>query len=122
MADEKTQTKNQLIERLTEESRLRGFQEFPKMKYHPDGRVATVNSSTEESNLGGEWCNLPQQALDERKRRDEEEKQRLALKIAEEAEAERKRREPPPAQVLEEPEIDSDSEPSDAKKGKGRSK
>lgn len=58
------------------------FAEFPKMKHHPDGRTATVNTSQEESALGSDWCNTPQQALDERTKRDEAAAKRVAAQIA----------------------------------------
>lgn len=61
------------------------FQEFPKMKHHPDGRTATVNSSHEESALGEDWCNTPQQALDERAKRDRAAELRVAERLAAEA-------------------------------------
>lgn len=63
------------------------FAEFPKMKHHADGRTVTVNSGSEESALGGEWCNNPDQALSEKQKRDDAEAARLTAKIAEEAKA-----------------------------------
>jgi hypothetical protein len=75
MADQENQ--RDYLERLSRESLARGFVEYPKMLYHPDGRQATVNSSREESELTGNgWCRLPAEALKIRAERDEADKKR----------------------------------------------
>lgn len=87
MADE-PQTKAQMIENLTKESLARGFIEFPKMLYHPDGRQLTVTSRTDEQNaLNSDFCPTPQAALDVKTKRDEDDRQRQALAVAQEANA-----------------------------------
>jgi hypothetical protein len=58
------------------------YAEFPKMKHHPDGRTATVNSESEESALGEDWCPNPTEALKVRAARDAADEKRLAAQIA----------------------------------------
>jgi hypothetical protein len=58
------------------------YAEFPKMKHHPDGRTALVNSESEESALGGEWCPNPAEALKIRAERDAADEKRVAAQIA----------------------------------------
>lgn len=61
------------------------FQEFPKMLYHPDGRQLTVNSDEEESKAGSDWHPTPQDAIDEKTRRDAADAKRAALAVGREA-------------------------------------
>lgn len=58
------------------------YQEFPKMKHHPDGRTAIVGNDREESALGGEWFPNPTEALKVRTERDAADEKRLAAQIA----------------------------------------
>lgn len=58
------------------------FQEFPKMKYHPDGRQQIVEDSAAESALGGEWAPNPTEAAKVRAQRDEADEKRQAAQIA----------------------------------------
>jgi hypothetical protein len=89
-----TQTKTQVIEQITQESQARGFIEYPKMLYHPDGRQLTVTGKKEEeAALRGDWCPTPQDALDVKEERDEADRQRLAEQIAADAKAKREREE-----------------------------
>lgn len=75
MAEQENQ--RDYIERLTRESLGRGFIEYPKMLYHPDGRQATVTSPAEESELTGNgWCLKPAEALKIRAERDEADRKR----------------------------------------------
>lgn len=61
------------------------FAEFPKMKFHPDGRNAIVNNDSEESSLGAEWLPSPTEALKVRAERDAADEKRLAAQIAKKA-------------------------------------
>lgn len=71
MADEKLKTRESVIEELTRESQARGFIEFPKMLYHPDGRQLTVTSPAEEQTaLAGDWVPNPTAAQEVRAKRD----------------------------------------------------
>ena len=63
------------------------FAEFPKMKYHPDGRTATVEDDAAESALGGEWLPNPAAAEKVRADRDAAEEKRAALRAGSEARA-----------------------------------
>lgn len=58
------------------------FAEFPKMKHHPDGRQAIVNSEAEERALGDDWCPNPMAAAKVRAERDAADEKRLAAQIA----------------------------------------
>lgn len=61
------------------------YQEFPKMKHHPDGRTAIVEDGPAESALGGEWMPNPAEAAKVKADRDAAEEKRQALKLAAEA-------------------------------------
>lgn len=58
------------------------FREFPKMKHHPDGRTHVVDSSEQESALGGEWLPTPDAALKVRAERDARDEKRASAQIA----------------------------------------
>jgi hypothetical protein len=72
------------MDKETEEriSRPYSFQEYPKMKYHPDGRTATVADDAAESALGGEWMPNPTEAAKMRAERDAADEKRAAAQIA----------------------------------------
>ena len=71
MANENPKTRDDVIAELTRESLARGFIEFPKMLYHPDGRQLTVTSGAEEQTaLASDWCPNPTAAADVRAKRD----------------------------------------------------
>lgn len=91
MADEKQKTQTQIIQELTEESRNRGYVPFPKALYHPDGRTAAVASESEQSALGGEWFEKPQEALDEKAKRDKRDSDAFIAKANAEAKASAKK-------------------------------
>jgi hypothetical protein len=40
------------------------YQEFPKVKYHPDRDPVTVQDAIEEDALGPNWFDRPDQALE----------------------------------------------------------
>jgi hypothetical protein len=87
MADDKQKTQTQIIQELTEESRLRGYVPFPKWLYHPDGRSQVVNTELEQTALGGEWLASPQEALDEKAKRDKRDSDAFIAKANAEAAA-----------------------------------
>lgn len=62
------------------------YQEFPKMKHHPDGRTEVVNDASAESALGGEWMPNPTEALKIKAERDEAAAKRAAAQLAKESE------------------------------------
>jgi hypothetical protein len=72
------------MDRETEErvNRPIPFQEFPKMKYHPDGRQQIVEDAQAESALGGEWAPNPTEAAKVRAERDAADEKRQAAQIA----------------------------------------
>lgn len=67
---DKQQTKEQFIQQLTEENARKAFEEFPKVIYHPDGSTLTVQSRKEQDARGEEYFESPQEAIDEKDRRD----------------------------------------------------
>lgn len=81
------ENKNQLIDRLTEESIARGFIEYPKMLHHTDGsNVVVTNKPDEEAALaGGDLHPTPTLAQAEKAKRDEAERKRLAVAVGSEA-------------------------------------
>ena len=81
------ETKNQLIDRLTEESIARGYIEYPKMLHHTDGGNVVVTSKPDEETAlaGGDLHPTPALAQAEKARRDEAERKRGALAIGAEA-------------------------------------
>lgn len=64
------------------------YAEFPKWKYHPDGRSQLVSGEREDSELGPEWLPNPTEALAERDRRDEASLKAFAAKGAKAAKGE----------------------------------
>lgn len=58
------------------------YQEFPKMKHHPDGRTAIVEDEKAESALGGEWAPNPTEAAKVKGERDAADEKRQAAQIA----------------------------------------
>ncbi len=72
------------MDRETEErvNRPIPYQEFPKMKHHPDGRTAIVDDDKAESALGGEWMPNPTEAAKVKAQRDEADEKRQAAQIA----------------------------------------
>lgn len=82
-------TKEKVIEQLTEESRARGFVEYPKMLHKTDGgHVIVTNKHEEEAALSdGDVHPTPTDALAEKTKRDAAETKRHALKIGAEAKA-----------------------------------
>lgn len=81
------------IDRLTRENASKAFEEFPKSLYHPDSRHQIVTGSQAQSALGGEWFEKPQEAIDERERRDKAAADKFTARVnaeaAEKAAAER---------------------------------
>lgn len=65
-------------ERIDQYNREYVHQEYPKMRHHPDGREATVQSQAEESALGGEWMDRAD-AVAERERRDKRDAEKIAV-------------------------------------------
>jgi hypothetical protein len=87
VTDEKQKTKEDIIRELTEDSLRRGFVPFPKWLYHPDGRSQIVNDEAGQTALGGEWLASPQEALDEKARRDKRDSDAFIAKSNAEAKA-----------------------------------
>ena len=83
------ETKNQMIERLTEESAQRGFIEFPKMLHHTDGSNTIVNNKDEEAEVlaSGNFHPNPALAQAAKAKRDEADRKKAALAIGKEAAA-----------------------------------
>jgi hypothetical protein len=73
----KQPSKDDIERELTEKNRSMPRQEYPKMKYHPEGHPSvpdgqpprTVASKEEEDKLGDEWQDTPQDAIDLREAR-----------------------------------------------------
>lgn len=86
MSDEK-ETEAKVIERMNTESRQRGFVEYPKWLYHPDGRSALITNRTQQSELGGEWFESITEANAEKDRRDKRSSDAFVAKVNEEAAA-----------------------------------
>lgn len=86
MSDEK-ETESKVIERMNNESRQRGFVEYPKWLYHPDGRAALITNRTQQSELGGEWLESPTEAIAEKDKRDKRDSDKFIAKVNEEAAA-----------------------------------
>lgn len=86
---EETQTKRQVIEQLENETRQRGFVEYPKMLHKTDGgHVIVTNKREEESALAaGDVHPTPAEALAEKEKRDAAEAKKAALKVGAEAKA-----------------------------------
>jgi hypothetical protein len=60
---------------------------FPKWLYHPDGRSQIVNDEAGQTALGGEWLASPQEAIDEKARRDKRDSDAFIAKSNAEAKA-----------------------------------
>lgn len=58
------------------------FREFPKMRHHPDGRTAIVETESQESALGGEWMPNPTEAAKVKADRDAAAEKRQAAQMA----------------------------------------
>lgn len=86
MSEEKL-TYDQTIAKLNDESRMRGFVPFPKWLYHPDGRSQLVADEAAQSKLGGEWLASPQEAIDEKEKRDKVASDAFIAKVNAEAKA-----------------------------------
>jgi len=71
------ETKEQFIQRLTEENARKPFEEFPKMLYHPDGSSLTVRSRKEQDAKGEEYFESPQEAIDEKAKRDKRDSEKF---------------------------------------------
>jgi hypothetical protein len=83
------QSKEKVIEQLTQESLARGFVEYPKMLHKTDGgHVIVTNKRDEESALAsGDVHPTPAEALAEKEKRDAAEAKRVAVKVGAEAKA-----------------------------------
>lgn len=82
---EGTVTREDVERQLTEETRQRGFIEYPKCLHHPDGRDLVVhNKEQEEDALRGEWCPTPEEAQKVKAKRDAADKKREQEMIKEE--------------------------------------
>jgi hypothetical protein len=77
------------VERLTDETRMRGFVEYPKALHRTDGSLVIVtNKREEESALSdGDVHPTPAEAQAEKQKRDAAEAKRRAEKIGAEAKA-----------------------------------
>jgi hypothetical protein len=84
---EQPKTRDDVIRELNEETARRGFVPFPKWLYHPDGRSQIVDNEAGQTALGGEWLASPQEALDEKARRDERDSKKFVEKVGQEAAA-----------------------------------
>jgi hypothetical protein len=87
MSNEQPKTRDDVIKELNEDTARRGFVPFPKWLYHPDGRSQIVANEAEQTALGGEWLASPQEALDEKARRDERDSKKFVEKVGAEAAA-----------------------------------
>lgn len=75
---QKEVTRKTVEDQLTAESQSRGFIEYPKMLYHPDGTQLTVtNKKDEEAAFRRDFHPSPQDAIDVKQKRDEDEAARL---------------------------------------------
>lgn len=85
--EEKTLTKDQVIEQITQDSRARGFIEYPKMLHKTDGSNIIVNTKEEEEKAlrSADVHPTPDDALAEKDKRDEAEAEKLRLKIGKDA-------------------------------------
>lgn len=72
------------LERLVRE---RVYEEFPKSLYHPDGRSIVVNSRREQDASGGDWLESPQEAIDEKTKRDKRDSEKFIAAANAEAKA-----------------------------------
>jgi hypothetical protein len=79
------ETQREFLERLTRENASKPFEEFPKHLYHPDGRSILVNSRAEQSAAGGDWLERPQEAIDEKNRRDKRDSEKFIADVNAEA-------------------------------------
>lgn len=84
------ETQKDFLERLTSENARKPFEEFPKWLYHPDGRSELVNTAAEQTKLGGEWLEKPQEAIDVREGRDKRDSDAFIAKTNAEAKAKAK--------------------------------
>jgi hypothetical protein len=86
VSDEK-ETEAKVIERMNTESRQRGFVEYPKWLYHPDGRSALITNRTQQTELGGEWLESPTEAIAEKEKRDKRDSDKFIANVNAEAAA-----------------------------------
>lgn len=84
MSNEKPVSRAGIESQLTEENARKAFDEYPKWVYHPDGRSQLVNSELEQSGMG-EWLKSPQEAIDEKAKRDKRDSDKFIAKVAAEA-------------------------------------
>jgi hypothetical protein len=82
---EQPKTRDDVIRELNEETARRGFVPFPKWLYHPGGRSQIVDNEAGQTALGGEWLASPQEALDEKARRDKRDADKFIAKANAEA-------------------------------------
>lgn len=75
------------VQLLNEQTARKAYEPFPKWLYHPDGRSQLVNDEAGQSALGGEWLASPQEALDEKARRDKRDSDAFIAKSNAEAKA-----------------------------------
>lgn len=75
------------VQLLNEQTARKAYEPFPKWLYHPDGRSQIVNGEIEQTALGGEWLASPQEALDEKARRDKRDSDAFITKSNAEAKA-----------------------------------
>lgn len=75
------------MERLDQESRARGFIEYPKMLHKTDGSNVTVNNKAEEEAAlrSGDVHPTPALAIAEKEKREEAERKKTAVKAGAEA-------------------------------------
>lgn len=79
------ETGKEFLERLTQENLRKPFEEFPKHLYHPDGTSIVVASRTEQDARGEQYFERPQEALDEKARRDKRDSEKFVAKVGAEA-------------------------------------
>ena len=86
MAEEEAESRATIEAQLTRESLQRGFIEYPKMLFHTDGsNVIVTGKKEEESKLADGYHPTPEDAQNEKARRDEADRKRSAVAIGEEA-------------------------------------
>lgn len=87
-ANETPITRKDVEDRLTQENMRKQFEEFPKHLYHPDGTTLVVNSRKEQDARGEEYFEDPQEALDEKDKRDRRDSDQFISQVNAEAAAE----------------------------------
>lgn len=95
--NEKTLTRKDIEDELTRQNLSKPFEEFPKYLYHPDGRTQVVRTRTEQDATGGDWFERPQEAIDEKTKRDKRASEKFVADVNAEAAEKTGASEPKPA-------------------------